>query len=316
MRIIAALLLCLPLWLGAKSSDSEEKEIKKLPSGITYELRGQSFGQNMLSYFHAKWQTHVNKIPLHFKPFPYSNQLALYKEERKSAERRFARTVKVKDENDIIYMDPAKTLYTIPFFAEVDPEITEEFPPPPYFTVLWEDHTFTKKIRKLCKPVSSYKELSLPKGRVSIALHVRRGLRREIVEEVSQNPAKFPPNSYYVEQMRKLNEIFKGIPLYVHVFTDYKFPEEIMEELEKELELPNVLFGCRKGVNNSRAHVVDDFYNMSRFMCLIRPISNFSLVAELIGHHAIVIKPVGQRLSQSKKVIVIDKVHRKIREKE
>lgn len=288
-------------WLPALGIAKESKP--EVPSAITQEVRGQSFGQNMLSYIHAKWQSHINQIPFLFKPFPYSNQMEMYKEEKMLGTRRFPKNVKVKDENEIVYMDSAKVLYTVPYFPEVDPELVKEFPPAPYFTVLWEDHKFAKEIRKMCKPRSGYEEIALPKGRISIALHVRKGISGEGKEMIANNPTKFPPNSYYIAQLRKLNEIFENAPLYVHIFTDHKYPEKIKKELERELALPNVVFDCRKGLNNTRAHVIDDFYNMSRFMCLVRPESNLSLVAELIGKHSIVIKPNSK------------KVHIKVREK-
>lgn len=296
-KIFLVFCLILPCWSLAKEDKPD------LPSAITQEVRGQSFGQNMLSYIHAKWQSHINQLPFLFQPFPYSNQMEMYKAEKKLGTHRFLKKIAVKDENQIIYMDPSRVLYTIPYFPEVDPELVAEFPSPPYFTVLWEDKKFTKKIRELCEPTSGYKEISLTKGRISVAVHVRRGLTGEGKDEIAKNPAKFPPVSYYVAQLHKLNEIFKHAPLYVYVFTDHKYPEKVMKELEQKLDLTNVLFDCRKGLNNTRAHVVSDFYNMTRFMCLVRPESNFSLVAELIGKHAIVIKPHGK------------KVHVKVREK-
>lgn len=297
------LLKILPLFFLTSPFLGTAKEEPVSASGMTYEVRGQSFGQNMLAYIHAKWQSHINQIPLLFKPFPYANQMEMYKKEKTLGSRRYPKNITVKDENEIIYMDPTKTLYTVPYFPEVDPELVDEFPPPPYFTVLWEDQKFVKALRKMCEPTTGYEEIDLPKGRISIALHVRKGLPGEGKELMAQNPQKFPPHSYYVAQLQKLNEIFKNAPLYVYVFTDHKYPEKVAKALAKEVNLPNALFDCRKGLNNTRSHVVEDFYNMSRFMCLVRPESNYSLVAELIGKHAIVIKPHG------------GSVHIKVREK-
>jgi len=298
MQLIAKLLisacLLLPLFSEAKES---------VAGAITQEVQGQSFGRNMLAYIHAKWQAHVNEIPFLLRPFPYANQMELYKEETKLGTRRFSKNKTIRDENEIIYMNPERILYTIPYFPEVDPEMVKVFPPPPYFTVLWEDKKFAKEIRKMCKPTSDRHAISLPKGRISIALHVRTGLPGESQEKIAANPTHFPPNSYYIAQLHKLNEIFKESPLYVYVFTDHKYPEKVTKALERELNLTNVIFDSREGLNNTRAHVVEDFYNMTRFHCLVRPESNLSLVAELLGNHSIVIKPNGR------------KVHIKVREK-
>ena len=42
---------------------------------ITYELSDGRFGDNLLSYLHAKWISHEKKIPLLYKPFTFSNEL-------------------------------------------------------------------------------------------------------------------------------------------------------------------------------------------------------------------------------------------------
>jgi len=49
-------------------------------------------------------------------------------------------------------------------------------------------------------------------------------------------------------------------------------------------------------------NVVEDFYNMSCFDCLIRPASHFFLAAQLLGNHKIIIYPkhwkwVGKKFS-------------------
>ena len=44
-------------------------------SAVTYEFSNGRFGDNLLTYFHAKWISYQAGIPLLYKPFPYAEQL-------------------------------------------------------------------------------------------------------------------------------------------------------------------------------------------------------------------------------------------------
>lgn len=276
------LILCFPFFAYAK----------ELPSGITYQVEKEGLGTHLLNYMRAKWLSHLYEIPVRVKPFPHFNQLVLGNKELKLNIAHHNPRIMLEREEQIAYMDPTRALYTLPNFPEVDLAIVD-LPEPPYIAADWKDLEFLKVLRKFVAPEKDIDEISLPKNRVSVALHVRRGLPTESRDLKSQNPLKFPPNSYYVAQLQRLNTLFQGRPLYVFIFTEDKNPGDIAQALEKELHLPHVKFDWHKGTYNHRAHVIDDLFNMMRFTCLVRPLSNYSLVAEILGNHRILIKPVS-----------------------
>lgn len=295
-----------------KSKKEEKAAIAKLPSGVTYEIKGQHFGKNILSYMHAKWLAYINKVPLLFKPFPHSNHLILYTHEKKLNESlEWNEIIDVANENDVVYMDTNKNLYVVPFFSECDKG--QEAPLSPYFAVDWEDKEFMKDIREMVSPTSGFSPLKLPKGRITVAVHVRKGLPSESQEEIEANPLKYPPDQFYINQIRRLYNTFKGHPMYVFIFTDHKNPAKIAKTFQEVLKNPNITFDWRKNSQNHKMNAVDDFFNMIKFKCLVRPESNFSIAAELIGNFSIIIKPTHSRYVKWRKQTIIDEVDIKVR---
>ena len=58
--------------------------------------------------------------------------------------------------------------------------------------------------------------------------------------------------------------------------------------------------------NNHHSNVLEDFFEMARFDCLIRPDSNYSIMAEKIADYKIVISPLSYKKTGNN--IVIDEV--------
>jgi len=297
----------------ADKKEQEAAAIAKLPSGVTFEIRGQHLGKNVISYMHAKWIAYTNKIPVLFKPFPHSNQMEMHTHEKKlNDSTEWPKMILVNEETVVSFGDPTKTLYFVPYFEEVDLEYQKQ-PKGAYFPVNWEDKEFKSQIKQMLTPTSGYTAIQLPKGRITVAVHVRQGIPGETPEEIAANPLKFPNEEYYINQIRRLNDIFKGRPMYIHIFTDQKNPVQITKRIQERLNMHHIIFECRREGNNHKANAVDDLFNMSQFQCLIRPESDFSLAAELIGNFAIVIKPVHHRFVKRKNKEMVDQVHVKVR---
>jgi hypothetical protein len=105
-------------------------------------------------------------------------------------------------------------------------------------------------------------------------------------------PLKLPPVSFYKEQIKHLYEMFKGRPLYVHIFTDDENPQKLLKECEEFTQGLDITYGCRSDTNTHDTNVLEDFFEMTRFSCLIRPDSNFSIIVGKIGDFMIEISPV------------------------
>ena len=133
-----------------------------------------------------------------------------------------------------------------------------------------QDQTFNKKFD--LAPRSKLREAS--KSKFADRLH----------------PLKFPPNSYYVEQIKRMSEFLGDKPLYVHIFTDSSEVEALAKHFENEVGKPNIEFGYCSG-NKFDTNILDDMYGLLQFDYLIRPESNFSIIAGKLKVYGITIYP-------------------------
>ncbi|QVL57832.1 MAG: hypothetical protein KFB93_01780 [Simkaniaceae bacterium] len=160
-----------------------------------------------------------------------------------------------------------------------------------------------------------------PEGVISVAVHIRKGIifdgpqeGRQIIEIGYQHlddeqkperrkntstgvdhghPLKFPPEQYYIDQIRTISHFYDYQPLYVYLFTDHPFPEALAKRIERAVSISNITFDFRKTRNRHDQNVLVDLFSMSyNFDCLIRPgHSSFSVIAHLLGNHQLVIYP-------------------------
>jgi len=157
----------------------------------------------------------------------------------------------------------------------------------------------------------------LPQDKISVAVHVRKGggfdqslssiqyypsnmISRKFYAD-EKWPIKFLPEQYYVNQIKRISKLFDDASLFVYIFTDDRCPLRLVKRIEKAVNKCNITFSCRNCGNTHNTHVVEDFYNMARFDCLIRSGSHFALASQLLGNHQVVIYPkhwqwVGRKL--------------------
>lgn len=313
-KIISALFVFLAFHTTARADSKDPDD--KLPSRITYALSDGGFGSNLLAYMHAKWVSYSTKIPLLYKPFPFANLLKMHKEEERfvaSHRKRLEKTIVVQKESDVVFMEPLPILYVVPFYKEPMTEFTQR-KDPLRCDVNWADPDFKKILKKMCTPEEALEEINIPKGRISVAVHVRRRQGEETVEQVRNMPLKYLSDNYYIAQIQRLYKHFHGMPLYVYIFTNDPQPALVVKKFKEALNLPKITFGCRKVADKQpKMLVLDDFIGITHFECLIRPESSFSLAAELISDHRMVISPVLGHWDNEKNEAIIDKVHIKVR---
>jgi hypothetical protein len=281
VRLVGCLLL-LTLQLDAATPETS----------VTYDPGAGRFGDKLICYLHAKWISYKYGLPLLYKPFPYSDQLALHKIEKRWSKRRedrFKHTQRLRSNEKLRY-NRKNTLYIIPYF----PEAANEREPPSvfaYFPVDWKDAGFRSLIRKMLKPRYVVPQIQLPKDRISVAVHVRHGGGFDNDRTRRRFPLKLPPEQFYAEQIGHLYEILGQSPLYVHIFTDYRRPAAIMKRLRSVHRDKDIVWNCRRDSNSEKLNVIQDFFEMTRFDCLIRPESNYSIVASKIADYRVMIKP-------------------------
>ena len=99
--------------------------------------------------------------------------------------------------------------------------------------------------------------------------------------------------------------------MYVHIFTDDKNPQELLKRCEETVNKANIAYGTRTTDNRYDLNVLDDFFAITQFDCLIRGDSNFSIMASKLACHKIVLAPKGWRWEEQKLIIPEHMVCRK-----
>jgi len=282
---IILLLLLSPYTLMAK----EKRVFDESKRAVTHRTSGGRFGDKLLGYAHAKWISYKYGIPLLYRPFIYSDQLALHTIETRyhSADAKRFRLI-IQPQRNIDYTKSISALYILPYFPDCPWEI--ERGKSYHFPVDWNDPEFRQILRECIAPIEAYPHIQLSEQRKNVAIHYREGGGYDSKKAQDLLPLKHPPFSYYLEQLKTLYERLDQ-PLFVYIFTDAKDPGKWVELFEKEFAEMDILFNSRREGNRYDAHVLEDFFEMARFECLIRPESNFSIMASKLGKYDIQIKP-------------------------
>lgn len=314
-------------------------------SAVTYTLNGGRLGDQLLSYLHAKWISFIHNIPLLYKPFSYSDQLALhFLEKSYQSNNNFLHVIEFKKNQPFIVNPKNQTLYIIPYF----PESVEELQTPEpgintnhmygslpqmrqewlYFAVDWNNKDFLKEIRKTIRPINKLSLIKPPQDIISVAVHVRKnggGYDLPLLHGINEKdynpkqiyvdvvfPCKHPPDEYYIEQIKTIYKLFNNQSLYVFIFTDDPNPKKIAEKYRTAIDVHNIIFDYRQEPNNHYTNVLEDLFSIPNFDCLIRPDSNITIVASKLADYKVLITPAHHRWEGRK--LIIDKVNVTVRE--
>lgn len=261
---------------------------EKVPSAVTYIGSYGRLGDQMLCYAHALWISYKYRIHLLFREFAGSEHFTMHHRDLVFENNPRLRANPQEWLRKDVPFEPRKDsskFYIIPFFTESLHERNNVRISEPYFEVDWNDAGFRKVLKEAFTPVTSFPQLNLPTDRFCVALHVRRGGGYDSAAIRAQLNKKFPPDEFYIEQIKKIAKKYNR-PLYIHIFTDDPEPKLIAEKYQKAIadEVPDVEFGYRETGNSHKANVLEDFYQMAQFECMVRPNSNLSLMASVIGN--------------------------------
>ena len=182
-----------------------------------------------------------------------------------------------------------------------------------------QDQYFVVEAKNMLQPVVSLPQITLPQDKVTVAVHIRKGGGfDEPLNSIQYYqsggkfyaderwPSKFPPEQYYVDQIKRISDLFGDALLFVRIFTDDRNPSRLLSRIKKAVNKNNITFSCRSHDNVHNAHVVEDFYNMARFDCLIRSGSHFAVAAQLLGNHQVIIYP--KHLKWVGRKLIVDEV--------
>lgn len=262
---------------------------------ITYTFSGGRFGDNLIAYFHAKWAALEYGLPLLYKPFPLADFLQLSEMDPPvDVNLKFDHVIKIQTKSQIP-ISPPSSLLVIPFF----PEGKLEFEQPQWgdnlhFPIDWEDPIFHEEMIQCLAPKEPVKTLELPEKCITVALHLRRGDANEDFEHHWRLfPLKFPPDSYYIEQIERISKIFMDQKIYIHIFSDSPAINLLAESYSKAIMDPRITFGWdsdQKFEHNTQK-LFHDFYSIPKFDCIIGCESNFSFIPAMLGDYKVKIMP-------------------------
>lgn len=268
---------------------------------VTYTKSGGRFGDNLVAYLHAKWISYRYNIPLLLEPFEYSDELVLSEKELLYSPL-FVKRANVKE---VIFdklsllenLRYKKFLLRIPYFPETLYEFlfrtslskNQELP---FFLVDWEDTTFRELVRSLIAPKHPLKLITPPKGFLSVALHIRTGKGYDDPKAHLHDPRKFCPLSYFQQELCWIVNKAGNVPIYAFVFTDDPDPFSFVTELQEALpQNCQVVIETYKEDELEQRGVLEDFFSLFSFDCLIRSESNFSLIPSRLHDFLLDISP-------------------------
>jgi hypothetical protein len=277
-------------------------------NAITYSLSGGRMGDNLLSYLHAKWIAYKYQMPLLNIPFPFANYFNFHHSEQHVNHDFLFKNYCVVRNMNMFHPTPSSSLFEIPYFPEskFDYDTAHLQDLLPYFKVDWDDSTFKNEIIQALTPKQPIQIIDLPQDRITIGVHVRRGGGVDHPASCFSWPLKFPPDSYYIQQIQRLTKIFKNQPLFIYIFTDDLNPSAITEYYQKALNNPYLEFQCRRVNNSPHLNILEDFFSIPTFDCMILCQSSFSLAASKLGHYAIAITPLHAIIRGNE--IIIDEI--------
>ena len=283
-------------------------------SSITYSFTGGRFADNLLSYCHARWLARVHGLDFRYRSFRYSDELMmdtmhqLKYEGHKMSEKRI-KDAKVLEQ--LISDEEHDSLYVVSYHTK-------------NIHIDWNDQDFITLLRNEVKPLQPLTMVAIPEGHKAIALHIRRGggwdrpLTQNDTIVTAQNnnvkgykqpfadkayPKRFVPDSYYIDCLKYVLTQYPDELLYVHLFTDDPQPELIAEKYQSALNSSRIIFGYRKEDNRHDSNVLEDFFAMGKFDCLIRPQSGFSKLAGILERTPFEIFPKKHRWDDALLVI-------------
>jgi hypothetical protein len=265
-------------------------------SAVTHELSPGRFGDNLISYIHAKWIAYKYNIPLLYKPFVYSDHLRLHEVELPYAVhyKKFKNTVYLGKKSTVTSQAMA-TLYVVPYFPESKWELKHGISFSgkawDYIAVDWHDPQFIALLRHVIAPRTPQQAMALPPDRIWVAIHMRKGGNHDTPETLPGFPLKFLPDEFYITQLHKLYALLQERPLYVYLFTDDNNPLALMHKFQSNCAHLNIQFDCRRHGNCDTRNVIEDFFALQQFDCLLHSESNFSFIASKLGTYMVSLFP-------------------------
>ena len=109
------------------------------------------------------------------------------------------------------------------------------------------------------------------------------------------------PDSFFINEIRRLSDMLGNKPMYVHFFTDDTNSTGLMNQFRQAVN--KLVYGCEPNQANPEQGILNDFFNLTKFDCIIRPESHFSQMASKISDAKIIIRPASFKWKKHKLII-------------
>lgn len=287
---------------------------------------GGRLGDKLIMYVKAKWVAHAYNLPFYYKQFPYSDQFVFHDRDphltshlaNQLRPHHLLRGPQSNLKND---MQNKNALYIVHYYFLLSSWGSHQQEYDSQEIMAWpeviNDQVFLAEIKKSIKPRHTLSLFTPPTDRISVAVHVRKGDGHDWPllspqqydpdnldpEETTPEgtfsdivwPLKFPPDQFYIDQIKRISQLYDDKPLYVHLFTDHINPTQLIATYKKAVNKDNITYGCRENENRYTINVLEDLFSMAQFDCLIRGGSNFPQISQLIGNYQIVLYPQSRK---------------------
>lgn len=260
---------------------------------VTNQVTKHRLGDQLLTYFSAKWFSLVQGVPFLLTPFPYADQFSLYSMDPDAGKQYRFKNKKNLRAIDLGHLFVPSTLWKLPFAPYSRQERMNFAYGKNFVKVDWENPEFRTLVRECLKPVTPIETIIPPKDRISVALHVRRGgAFKEDMRWDKALPLKFASDAFMIRQLKTVKVLFPDTPLYIFLFTDDLNPESIIEKYNQALGSSDIHWDYRRdSTPSSDQRVLADLLSFQNFDCLIRPCSHFSVIGGKLGRYQLEIGP-------------------------
>lgn len=272
---------------------------------ISYQLTpGSRLGDHLLTYSLASAVADIAKLPLHGPSFKYADKLTLSTDNLYIASKKKRTVILSSYQGQNLAVSPGAP---IAYVCTLKTTINNMRGFNDFYNYTKTHPLFKAHLVHMISPLYQIEQLPLPSDMITVAVHVRTGggfdkplfMNSNLKKKPASThyfadqmyPERFPPESFYIEQIAQIAKLCKNKPLFIHIFTDDKNPPAIVARFKAQLLHINGIFSCRTGENSHDTNVLDDLFNMMKFDCLIRPASSYSKMAQLLGNHTIIIYP-------------------------
>lgn len=275
-------------------------------------------GNHLTTYVKTKWNAYQNDIPFLLTDFLYADHLNLS-----------LMDPRLENLNEILLDYKKIILKKVSYSLSIEQDILYQMIFDTYLGTdliqeIKSDPFFYEEIKKAISPIDSLELIYPPENIASVAVHIRKGggydpplksvqifnlkYPRDLKKKPDRDyidkkfPLKFPPEQFYIDQIKNLSKILGDEPLYVFIFTDVNNPVELKKRIEKEVGLENITFDCRIGVAGHDINVLEDLFSLGNFENMIcAGYSTFCHISQLLNDYDILIYPTAYHWKKDKK---------------